>query len=134
MRCFIVDDSQSYIDIIKTVISDFCSSIGSTTEAANAIEKIIEFDPDVIVVDWLMPDKSGLDLATEIAENDRINHIPVIMVSGASMVLKTFKHLKIDEFISKTDSISNIRSTLKIFSNIGRINKAARQIDVNSKK
>lgn len=134
MRCFIVDDSQSYIDIIKTVISDFCSAIGSTTEAANAIEKIIEFDPDVIVVDWLMPDKSGLDLATEIAENDRINHIPVIMVSGSSMVLKTFKHLKIDEFISKTESISNIRSTLKIFSNIGRINKAARQIDVNSKK
>jgi len=134
VKCFIVDDSPIYIEIVSSAISDFCEDIGSSTNPNDAVSKIIKFNPDVIIIDYVMPEKSGLELAKEISKNSLVNHIPIIMVSGENMVMKDYMGDDIDEFISKSESISVLKGTVKIFSNIGKINKATKIIDVNKSK
>jgi len=129
VKCFIVDDSPIYIEIVTAAISDFCTDIESSISPNYAISKIIKFNPDVIVLDYVMPEKSGLELAKEISENSEINHIPIIMVSGENMVMKDYDCHDVDEFVSKSESINTLKSTVRIFSNIGKINKARKDID-----
>jgi CheY-like chemotaxis protein len=49
-----------------------------------AITQIAKEDPDIIILDVMMPEISGLDLLRYIRRDPRLEHIPVIVVSALS--------------------------------------------------
>jgi len=127
MKCFIVDDSQLYIDIIAQAIASDGDIIKSTTNPNNAIEQIIEFDPDVIVIDYIMPEKSGTQLADEINQNKITSHIPILLISAGEIPCD-YRNYGIYDHIEKSEPIESIRKSLNLFSNIGKINKHTKKI------
>ena len=50
-----------------------------------AVTLIAEEKPDVVVLDMMMPDLSGLDIMNQIHNNPELSNIPVIIVSAKSM-------------------------------------------------
>lgn len=127
MKCFIVDDNQLYIDIITHAISSPNDVIKSTTNPHKAIEQIIAFDPDVIVIDFVMPDISGTQLAEQIKNVDQIKHIPIILISSGD-IPRDFNRYGIDDYIEKSEPIDTIKKSLDLFSNIGKINKHVKKM------
>ena len=127
MKCFIVDDSQLYIDIITRAISSPTDVIKSTTNPREAIEHIIAFDPDVIVIDFVMPDISGTQLAEEINQNKLTSHIPILLISAGEIPCD-YRNYGIYDHIEKSEPIESIRKSLNLFSNIGKINKHIKKI------
>lgn len=125
-KVFITDDSQLYIDTLSAILSSDEVLICSTTSANEAIDKILSFMPDVIIIDKIMVEKDGEELVKEIKADSRISYIPTLLISGddISDVIRTNGDL--DDYIRKTEDANEIRRRVRIFANIGITRKAAR--------
>lgn len=125
-KVFITDDSQMYIDTLSGILSADEMLISSTTKPVEALEKIVSFMPDVIVIDKSMPEKDGIELLRDIKEDDRINYLPKLLISGDDLteVVKTCTDF--DDYIDKLESVQDIRTRVKVYADIGKIRKAAR--------
>lgn len=77
-KVLVIDDVQSELQLLKSYVDQG----GYTTETASsgeeALEKIKENIPDVIVADLVMPGMSGLELCRKVKKNPDTAHIPII--------------------------------------------------------
>lgn len=123
-KVFITDDSQLYIDTLSGILADSDTVIHSTTESEKAIEKIVEFFPDVILVDYVMPEVCGIELLKRIAEDERISFIPRVLISSNQLreIMDEYDGL-FDDYIEKADTAKDIRKHVKICADIGRTRK-----------
>jgi CheY-like chemotaxis protein len=62
--------------------------VGSATSAAAALTEVGEFRPDVILVDVLMPGKSGLDLLVKLRRDPQWADVPLVVVTGNDQILQ----------------------------------------------
>ena len=84
-KILIVDDDPDIRDWIRTIISTPCREIltGRNGRMACAIAKSER--PDLIIMDWQMPEMNGLDVLHNLAQNEFTAKIPVIMMTGVMM-------------------------------------------------
>ena len=80
LRALVVDDSST----MRQIIIRSLMSVGApgATEAADGVEAMSKFAPgkfDIVLLDWRMPGKSGLEVVQEIRAVDA--KVPIIMIS-----------------------------------------------------
>jgi len=130
-KVLIVDDSMLFREVIGRALEkeDKMDIVGRAQDAFEAKEMIDEFKPDIIVIDNNMPKKKGVELLTELEEED--NLIPSIVIGSTQdvdfeklsalaidFVCKPVTGGKFDSFLSellmkiKIASISNLQKIL----------------------
>jgi len=81
----VVDDNPDAIEFANAVISEIGDINVITAENGDAgIEKAKAESPDLIVLDVMMPGKSGFDVFAELREDEGTKDIPIIMLTGVS--------------------------------------------------
>jgi two-component system chemotaxis response regulator CheY len=78
----VVEDSPTTRSMLISAIEDMGDF--TVVEAANgfeALKKLPEFPPDLLITDINMPDINGLEVVRFVKENPRYRHIPVIIVT-----------------------------------------------------
>ncbi len=86
-------------------------------EAINGLqgeEKALEFIPDMIISDILMPITNGIDLCKKLKSNELTSHIPIILLTSQSeddQIIKGYE-TGADDYITKPFSISVIRARI----------------------
>jgi len=90
VRVLLVDDDQDICNSYEA----FCTSAGFAVNTAASAEAALESlrgepPPDVIVLDYAMPGKSGIDLLNQLREDPATRQIPVLIVSGRDLDLKS---------------------------------------------
>jgi CheY-like chemotaxis protein len=125
-KVFITDDSQIYIDTLSGILAIDDVLVCSTTDALQAVDKIVSFMPDVIVIDKTMPAKDGLALLKEIKDDRRIDYIPRLLISGDDLKEVVSTCSDFDDYIDKLEDVKDIRMRVKVYADIGQVRKAAR--------
>ena len=78
----IVDDEAAQLELLRYNLE----KAGFTTVQADngraAIELIEEIDPDLVVLDWMMPEASGIDVCRELRSRPATRLLPIIMLSA----------------------------------------------------
>jgi DNA-binding response OmpR family regulator len=83
LRIMIVDDEDDIRKIVRyTLMNDF--EITEACDGLDALEKIDRYEPDLIIMDVMMPLMNGLETSQAIRENPRFNDIPILFLSGLS--------------------------------------------------
>jgi putative two-component system response regulator len=82
-RILLVDDEPINIKVAQKYLSaagyeDFCS----TTSAAEVIPLMMRSEPDLVLLDIVMPSFSGLDLLAAIRADDHLAQVPVVMLTA----------------------------------------------------
>ena len=85
-KILVIDDEPDAITYIETVLADNGYEPISTTSPAEAIELAKSERPDLILLDLIMPEKSGISLFGELRSDRELKGIPVVVVSGISQV------------------------------------------------
>jgi len=80
----IIDDSETNIFLLESVLSEYGYNVTSTLNAQEAFKLIDKKKPDLILLDLLMPDISGFDFAKMLKDNPITSHIPIIVISALS--------------------------------------------------
>jgi len=79
----IADDEKTNLDILGSILSPIYNLIISRS-GARAIELAKERQPDLILLDVLMPDMTGFDVIEKLKESEITARIPVIFITGLS--------------------------------------------------
>jgi DNA-binding NarL/FixJ family response regulator len=81
VRILIVDDNPSVRHYLRAILEQQTSwhVCGEARTGAEALRKVIEDPPDLILLDYQMPDLNGVDVARQICE--LLPKIPILMVT-----------------------------------------------------
>ncbi len=110
-KIMIVDDDPDNISIISLIVEDNGYTSVSANNGKEGFELAKKEKPDLITLDLIMPEQSGIVMFQELKKDPDLCDIPVIIISGASEVtgvdLKNFifKQAAGDEKIVETSGM-----------------------------
>jgi putative two-component system response regulator len=83
-KVMIIDDEVLNIKVVQTHLTlDGYNNFVTTTDPRSAMEMIVQQMPDVILLDIMMPEISGLDILRMVRSDEELRHIPVIVLTAA---------------------------------------------------
>lgn len=95
MKILLVDDSRTIRNIQKNVLAQLGHTDTDIVEAADGVEalKALASDrPDLVLIDWNMPNMDGLTLVQKIREKDK--GLPLIMVTTEAEKSRVLEAIK----------------------------------------
>lgn len=82
-RIFIVDDEPINIRVARKYLKSWgFEKIDSTSDPTEAVERIDREQPDLLLLDIMMPDVSGLDILSQLREKLTTRHLPVVILTA----------------------------------------------------
>ena len=118
-RITMVDDEQLNIDVVQAYLEEASfSNFRSTTNSLQAIELIRDYQPDVVLLDLMMPEVDGFEILETMREDERLQRIPVIVLTAASSSFKLQAlELGATDFLGKpvdpSELVLRMRNTLE---------------------
>jgi two-component system OmpR family response regulator len=79
-KILIVDDEASFTKLTKLTLSDY--EICEENNSARALETARSFRPDLILLDVVMPDVDGGDIAAQIHADPLLKKVPIIFLTA----------------------------------------------------
>lgn len=143
MNIYIVEDDMNIINILRKIINDrsLGSVIGFTRDGISGEKEILELNPDIVLVDLLMPGKDGIHLVKEIkALRPNIEFVMISQVSSKDMIGKAYQY-GVEYYIYKPinaleieNIIKKVAERIKLERAIGQIQKLVKVEDIEPKK
>jgi len=78
----VVDDESAIREMIRFALGKAGMDIRCAADGLEALDKISEKKPDILLLDWMMPGISGLDLTRRLRRNSQTAEIPIIMLTA----------------------------------------------------
>jgi DNA-binding response OmpR family regulator len=78
----IVDDEADITTYLRIALEDEGYRVVSTTDAASAMELLVSEKPDLICLDLLMPQQTGVSLYAKLVSHPTLRDVPIVMLSG----------------------------------------------------
>lgn len=99
----IVDDSATERSIITGCLKEVGINVSVAVSGEEALGKIEESSPDLIVLDVVLPGRSGFEICRELKGSENTNKIPIILCSTKGTEMDKFwgKKQGADAYISK---------------------------------
>jgi len=83
IKILVVDDFPTMRRIIRNLLKDLgYENVDEAEDGAIALEKLRNGQFDFVVSDWNMPNLDGLELLKAIRSDDKLSHLPVLMVTA----------------------------------------------------
>ena len=83
MRIFVIDDSPSVVATLRRAVEAISGSeVLSFLHPSDALKRLDDQTPDLILVDYMMPDMNGIEMITHVRKNALTAHVPTIMITA----------------------------------------------------
>lgn len=119
MKIYIMEDDCSVISILEDIVerNGLGSICGDSGEDGIDLDKVLALNPDLILIDFLMPEKDGIQVVRELKERGcPSKFIMISQVSSKEMIAKAYLE-GIDFFINKPINLIEVR---QVIGNIAR--------------
>jgi len=83
-RILIVDDDPDLVEAVSMLLESEGMVPLAAYGGVEGLEKARNESPDLIILDVMMPDKDGFAVAKEIARDERLKKIPLVMLSAVT--------------------------------------------------
>lgn len=116
----VIDDERDVVTYLIWALQDNGFDVCSATNANDGLAMIRSERPDLVCIDILMPRETGYSLCRKIKEDESLNSIPVVIITGMSIQDEntrsgpgSYGDLKPDGYIEKPIDISQFITTIK---------------------
>jgi len=112
----IVDDEPDIREVMRFALEGADFKTLEAGHADDARKSIISDEPDLILLDWMLPGRSGLELAQQLKQNPKTRAIPIIMVSAKGDEGDRIRGLdkgEVDDYVTKPFSPRELVSRVK---------------------
>ncbi len=113
-KILIVDDEPEMLDILGARLKTFGFEICTAREGSEAVEKVKDEKPDLIIMDVLMPHMSGFEAMKQIRKDPESRAIPAIVISSYAGVKDYFSDMPGIEFIQKSCESKELMEKIKV--------------------
>ncbi len=115
-KVLIVEDDKSYAEILKRVITKNEYEIKLAYDGKEGLELSTEWKPDVIIVDWMMPGMSGIELISKLREDPELKFSYIIMLTARVETEDKITGLEAgaDDFITKPVDFGELIARIRV--------------------
>lgn len=123
MKVLVVDDFSTMRRIVKNLLRDLgFTNIQEADDGSTALPMLKEGEFDFVVTDWNMPGMQGIDLLKAIRADEKLLHIPVLMVTAEAKKEQIVMAAQagVNGYIVKPFTAATLKTKLdKIFERLG---------------
>ncbi len=121
-KILIADDNVQNCELLEAYLSESSEpyEIVMTSDGASTLAKVQEFQPDLILLDIMMPKMSGYEVCQRIKQDPASKTIPILMVTALNEMGDIEKAVKAgaDDFLTKPvhrlELTTRVRSLLRV--------------------
>lgn len=120
MKILVVDDDEIIVNALDEKLTKNGFQVEKAYDGEQALEKIRQQIPDLIILDLIMPVKDGNEVLNELKESDQTKDIPVVILTNLPEEKKPIQVLESNmPYLVKVDHsldeiISRVKSELKM--------------------
>jgi two-component system phosphate regulon response regulator PhoB len=99
----IVEDEKDLATLLKYNLSKEGFKIKEAETGQEGLQLIKRELPDLVILDWMLPDFSGIEVCRQIKRDNKLKSIPVIMLTAKSEIEDKVRGLEmgVDDYITK---------------------------------
>ena len=113
---FVVEDEPSFVDALTIGLTREGFSVEFASDGAEALERFDEVNPDLVLLDVMLPKVSGIDVCRQLRKRTQI---PIIMVTAKGAEIDTVVGLEVgaDDYVTKPyrlrELVARMRAVLR---------------------
>ena len=102
-KILIVDDVMSNVLLLKVLLTNEKFNIVTASNGNQALDQVKKENPDLILLDVMMPDMSGFEVSQKLKADPEAAHIPIIFLTALNSTADIVKGFQVggNDFISK---------------------------------
>jgi len=133
-RVLVVDDILSNVKLLEAKLSAEYFEVASAFNGADALARMDEHIPDIVLLDVMMPGMDGFEVCRRLKAGLTTHHLPVVMVTALDQPSDRLKGLEAgaDDFLTKPVSdvalIARVRSLARLIVNRSDQHRARRRL------
>ncbi|NQY81652.1 MAG: phosphate regulon transcriptional regulator PhoB [Alphaproteobacteria bacterium] len=115
MSILVIEDEWSIRKLLKMNLKEAGYSVSFAEDGDQALEMVAEEVPDMILLDWMLPATSGIEVLRYIRRNASTKHVPVIMLTarGSENDRVTGLDYGADDYIAKPFSPNELMARVR---------------------
>ena len=118
-RILVVDDDKQIVRLVRSYLEDSGYSVLTAYDGESALHTIRRERPDLVVLDLMLPDRSGWDIARIIRADEHLRQLPIIMLTARVEDHDRIVGLEIgaDDYVTKPfnprEVVARVRAVLR---------------------
>jgi diguanylate cyclase (GGDEF)-like protein len=122
----VVDDHEDNIEVLKVRLESWGYGTASCSNGVDALAYVEKTPPDLILLDVMMPEISGIEVARRIKGNPALPFIPIIMQTALDSTEDKVEGLEAgaDDYITKPIDFAELKARLRSMLRIKRLQEA----------
>src|SRR5450432_588500 len=126
----IVDDNPQNIELLQAFLESLPVKIVTAVDGVDALEKVAAHNPDLILLDIMMPRMSGFQVCKKIKSDPKTKDIQVLMVTALNELgdIEQATESGTDDFVSKPvnkfELLTRVKSLLRVRHLKGELERA----------
>lgn len=124
LNILVVDDEEDIREMLLIVLNHAGMNVITVPTAEQAQKSLAETEVDLLILDWMLPGISGIELARRLKKDPRYNSLPIILLTAR--VEKTDRirafEVGVNDYMTKPfspkDLITRIKSAIHVNKNL----------------
>ena len=114
-KIFIIEDEPSIIQLVQHNLEKNGFIVSSSVNGNDGLKELKKFQPDLLLLDWMLPDLSGIETCKNIRKDNSIKNLPVIMLTAKGEEEDKIKGLDsgVDDYLTKPFSFNELMARIK---------------------
>ena len=114
-RVLLIEDEPNIIEAISFILSRDGFTVHTHEDGETAMGKVLATPPDMIILDVMLPGKSGFDILQELRAEPKTASIPVLMLTARGQEKDREQGLRLgaDHFMTKPFSNNEVRDHVR---------------------
>jgi two-component system phosphate regulon response regulator PhoB len=114
-KIFIIEDETSIIKLVQHNLEKEGFIISSSENGNDGLKQLKKFEPNLLLLDWMLPDLSGIEICKHIRKDNKFKTLPIIMLTAKGEEEDKIKGLEsgVDDYLTKPFSYKELLARIK---------------------
>ena len=114
-KIFIIEDEASIVQLVQHNLEKEGFVVSSSLNGNEGLKELKKFEPNLLLLDWMLPDLSGIDICKNIRRDSNFKSLPIIMLTAKGEEEDKIKGLEsgVDDYVTKPFSFNELSARIK---------------------
>ncbi len=130
-RVLLVEDEMSLVTMLRYNLEKEGFVVEDAGDGDDAMQKVADHAPDVMVLDWMLPALSGLEVCRQLRRKAETRHLPVLMLTARGEEADRVRGLNIgaDDYMTKPFSVPELVARVRALLRRAQPTRGRRQLE-----
>jgi len=115
-KVLVIDDDSSLRRLVRARLESHENvNVEQAARGDDGLRQATSFNPDLIILDWMLPDIQGIDVLKKLKSDDKTKDIPVLMLTGKKCIGDIERAFEIgaDDYLTKPFDLKRLGEKVK---------------------